>query len=419
MFNFENYLFALLVILIPVFIYFSFFYKKYPTKVNYYIIGFLCAIAIIISMSYPFNLATGHVYDMRTIPWLIAFLYGGRKMGLFATLVIFIYRARIGIDEGFLITIIAFSLSAVIVSLFIKKYERVELREKLKISVLLTLFSVSLIVIGLLSFIRKVSYTEIPMFITYFFVSNLLTIVLVVYIVETLMEKERNRVQIQQAERVKLIGEMAASVAHEIKNPLTIVMGFTQILKGDKNLTEKQHSSLQLIDSELNRAQKIIYDYLSLAKTNEKDFERLNCVEVIENVIDVTKYHAQISGVEIINQTNGNFIVRANRNELTQVFLNMIKNAVESIDGSGQVIVSTQQVGKYLQVTIIDNGKGMDEEDVNSLGTPYFTTKENGTGLGMMVCFKIIDSLKGEINVTSIKGEGTTFKITLPLADEE
>lgn len=416
MFSFENYLFALLAVLVPIFIYFSFFYKKYPTNANYLIFGLLCGLSIIISMSYPFELASGHVYDLRTIPWLIAFLYGGGRMGLFATALIFIYRSVIGIDEGLFITLVAYTISAITVTLYLGRFKIGELRKRIKISVFLTLHAVVLVIFGLLLFI-EISYSQLNVFISYFILSNLVTIILVVYIIETLQEKEKNKTRIQQSERVRLVGEMAASVAHEIKNPLTVVMGFTQILKSDSNLTERQRSSLELIDSELKRAEKIIYDYLSLAKTKEKDVEDIDIIDVIGNVVEVTRYHAQHNGVEIENNTHGSYFVKANKNELTQVFLNIMKNGIEACDEEkGYLELNSRILGKYIEINITDNGKGMSEEQICQLGTPYFSTKEDGTGLGMMVCFKIIDNLKGEIKVNSRLGKGTTFAITLPLS---
>jgi two-component system, sporulation sensor kinase B len=418
MLGFGNYLFALLVVLLPVFLYYAFFYSNFTAIKKQLLIGLLTSLSIILSMSYPLELAPGHIYDLRTIPWLLAFLYGGLNVGIMATTVIVSYRFIIGIDIGLLITISTYVITGFIVLTLLRKYKFSNMKQKLALSLFLTFINTTLILSVEFFFIKQFSPSVLPTFTTYFILSHLLTILIVVYIIETLREKEENKVMIQHSERAKLIGEMAASVAHEVKNPLTIVMGFTQILKGEKNLTEKQISSIELIHSELMRAEKIIYDYLSLAKSKANELDKIDVGDLVKNVAEVISSYAQINEVNILNKIQGTYYVSANRSELSQVFLNIMKNGIEAIEETGDLILDARKVGRNVEVTFTDTGKGMTNEEVGRLGTSFYTTKERGTGLGLMFCFKVIDSLNGKINVISIKDEGTSFSLVLPLLRE-
>ncbi|MDT8861386.1 HAMP domain-containing histidine kinase [Alkalihalobacillus sp. MEB130] len=415
MFSFDNYLFALLVVLVPVFVYYSFLYKKGSPQKNAITFGLLCCLSIFLSMTYPLELSGGQIYDLRTIPWLLAYLYGGINMGLVATAFIFLYRFIIGLDIGFIITLFAYSLSSITVYFFLQKYKMVELTEKLKISFLLTLLNTILVLIGLGYSYQHFDQTIVFDFVTYFLVSHLLTILIVIYIIETLQEKEQNKSKLLQAERVKIIGEMAASVAHEVRNPLTVVKGFIYIFKTEKNLTTSQISSLELMDTELQRAETIIHNYLSLAKSKTSDMEKIDVIELVQSVVCVMNSYALLKGITIVNNLEGSYYIKANRCEVNQVFLNIIKNGIESIDGKGHLILRASKKGNSVTISITDNGKGMTEEEVKRLGSPFYTTKDYGTGLGTMVCYKIVDNLQGEIKVKSSVNVGTTFSIFLPL----
>ncbi len=369
-------------------------------------------------MTYPLELSIGHIYDLRTIPWLLAFLYGGLNMGILATACVFIYRLIIGIDFGLFITLFAYSTSAITVLMYLKKYRNFNLKDKLRTSFILTFINTLLVLAGLSHPYRNLEFINLPMFLTYFIVSHLVTIVIMIFIIETLREAEQSKVKLQQAERIKVIGELAASVAHEVRNPLTVVKGFIHIFKNESNLTTSQISSLELMDSELQRAEKIIHNYLSLAKTNTTDLEKLDVIDLAKNVIGVTESYALLKGVTIINQFQGSYYVTANRSELSQVFLNIIKNGIESIDGKGTLTLSASKTKGYAQIDITDTGKGMSEEEIQRLGTPFYTTKDQGTGLGTMFCYKTIGHLQGEIKVKSKLNEGSTISILLPLCKD-
>lgn len=414
MFTFENYLFSLFVVLMPVFVYFAYLYKRDFFKEHSVVFGLLCCVAIVLTMSYPLELNTGYIFDFRTVPWLLAFFYGGLRMGIVATLVVFLYRFYIGVDEGFFLVLFTYSFTGVMAALLLNRFKKALLiKQRLFLSFVLTLLNTVLITAGMFLG-NNISNQIMPGFFTYFVLSHLVTILLVVFIIETLKEKEENKMALQQTEKIRLVGEMAASVAHEIRNPLTVVKGFLQMFKSEENLTENQRNKVELMDTELMRAEQIINDYLSLAKPEKKEFEQIDIREVLARTVNVIEPYATLNSAVIENEMGKPCFVYANRQDVGQIFLNVIKNGIESISQNGKVTIWTEQNGDESAIHIRDNGRGMTEEEINRLGTPFYTTKDQGTGLGTMVCYKLVDELNGRVKVKSEKGAGTLVSIYLP-----
>lgn len=222
---------------------------------------------------------------------------------------------------------------------------------------------------------------------------------------------------IQHAERIKLVGELAASVAHEIRNPLTTVKGFLQLFHKHKEIPKDSKFFIQLSLDELDRANNIISDYLSLGKSAETNVEEINLIQELQNIIDSVSSFALLHKVELTFQYDTEYLnINLNRGNIRQVLLNIIKNGIEASSSSSNGNVNVRITNKkYItSIEVTDNGVGMTPEEVGRLGLPFYSTKEKGTGLGMMVCYKIIDSMKGNIQVQSEKGKGTSFSIILP-----
>ncbi|UTI40320.1 ATP-binding protein [Niallia sp. RD1] len=411
MIRFDNYLFLLLLNVVPIFIYYYYFHKM-KTKNTVLFTSVYCSIILILAMSFPLEIAPGHIYDLRTIPWLVAFLYGGFPAGLLTTIVMAIYRYMIGYNEGLIVMLIIVLLTLPILYVAIKKYKQAEsYGKKIMIACLISLVPISIDLIATSFFTNKLTWT----FVIYLYLSHIVTLSIAVYLIESLSYQERKKEQMQQTERIRLIGEMAASVAHEIRNPLTVVKGYTHLLKEASNITEKQKDMLLLMSSELVRAEKIINDYLSLARTNEGTKEQINLGKLIKKVEELMSPYALLNNVKIYNQVQTECIIEAGQDEILQVFINIIKNAIEAIEGKGEVIVSEKTTENYVKINIADNGKGMTEEELNRLGTPFYSTKTQGTGIGTMVCFNIVHHLNGKIEMKSKMNKGTTCSVYLPI----
>jgi len=230
----------------------------------------------------------------------------------------------------------------------------------------------------------------------------------------------RNKMEelLRQSEKLTTVGQLAAGVAHEIRNPLTTLRGFLQ-LQQQTNRLNPRHIDLML--SELDRINLIVGEFLILAKPQASRFEVKDVRFVLGDVISLLDSQAHLCN--IIFDTR--FIPEAceiscEENQLKQVFINVLKNAIEAMPSGGMIGIGVERAaGGCIAVKIADEGIGIPEEMIPKLGDPFFTAKETGTGLGIMVSQRIIQSHQGTMEIQSKLGVGTTVIITLPPRDQE
>lgn len=217
------------------------------------------------------------------------------------------------------------------------------------------------------------------------------------------------------SEKLSVIGQLAAAVAHEIRNPLTSLKGFVQLMQITKKADDK-HLGIML--SEIERINLISGEMLILGKQQDILFGKEEVNDTIKQVIVLMEAQANLDNVKIdfAPSQEGPMFVNADQNQLKQVLINIIKNGVEAIDDHGFVKVVTAKTETQALIKVQDSGAGMDQERIDRLGEPFYSTKEKGTGLGLAVCKKIIERHQGEITYESEKGKGTTVTITLPLS---
>lgn len=235
---------------------------------------------------------------------------------------------------------------------------------------------------------------------------------------EDIFEHTKLQQELQRAEKMNAIGQLAASVAHEIRNPMTVVKGFLQIFLS-KEMTDEDHMYLKLMIEELNRAETIINDYLSLAKPDVGKLESIDGSEMTEQVMDLMSSYAMMSkNISMHTEIKDHVKIRGNKSELKQVLINILKNGIEAMADGGKLSMTLEKQGDFGVFIIKDTGIGMTAEELSRLGTAFYSLKERGTGMGLMVCYQIVERMKGQIKVSSIKGEGTTFEIMVPLLTE-
>lgn len=233
---------------------------------------------------------------------------------------------------------------------------------------------------------------------------------------EDIIEKSMVFRELQRAEKMNAIGQLAASVAHEIRNPMTVVKGFLQIFLAKDEMSEEERMYIRLMIEEMNRAETIINDYLSLAKPDLEKTESIDGKELAEKAMDLMNSYAKMSkNIIMLTPVLDQVTVRGNKNELHQVLINILKNGIEALKNGGELSLSLYTEGKYGVFEISDTGIGMTGEELQRLGTAFYSLKEKGTGMGLTVCYQIIDRMKGKIDVKSEKDVGTTFKIYVPL----
>jgi two-component system, NtrC family, sensor kinase len=228
--------------------------------------------------------------------------------------------------------------------------------------------------------------------------------------------QEDTRMQIMQSEKLASVGRLAAGVAHEINNPLTGVLTFAHFLKEKKNNESDQHD-IDVIIQETTRVSDIIRGLLDFARQSPPVKAMINVNDTIQQLLMLIKGQKEFRNITITEEYDIKLPqILADKNQLQQVFLNLVLNAGEAITGPGTITIRTSVDGKYILVKISDSGCGISEEDMYKIFDPFFTTKPvgKGTGLGLSVSYGIIQQHGGEIKCESKQNEGTTFRILLP-----
>lgn len=236
-------------------------------------------------------------------------------------------------------------------------------------------------------------------------------------VIRDVTEQIKIQEQLRKSDTLNVVGELAAGIAHEIRNPLTAMKGFIQLL--EHNLNGQYAMYFEVIKTELERIESIITEFLILAKPQAVQFQKVDIGKVIRHTVDLLTPQALMTNVQLIMEMDQNLpVVYAESNQLKQVFINIIKNAIEVMPKGGNVLIQSKVEKEYICIMISDEGTGIPEEKIKKLGEPFYTTKERGTGLGLMVSFKIIKEHNGKVEVKSSVGKGTTFYIYLPVKKE-
>jgi two-component system, sporulation sensor kinase B len=222
--------------------------------------------------------------------------------------------------------------------------------------------------------------------------------------------------QIQHSERLKTTGQLAAAVAHEIRNPLTVVKGFLQLYSHDSSVNDVQKEHFALMIDELNTAEQVISQFLTIAKPDNNKIvtELVDVKAVLQSVTDLLHSYGLLHNNRIELNVMGDCVISATNIEFKQLIINIIKNAIEASEANDIVLVNAVRKKQFVEIKVADNGRGMSEEEVASLGTPFYSLKSKGTGLGMMICFQIIEKYNGTIHFETSIGSGTVVTIRFP-----
>ncbi|BBH21717.1 hypothetical protein Back11_30620 [Paenibacillus baekrokdamisoli] len=230
-------------------------------------------------------------------------------------------------------------------------------------------------------------------------------------------ERKKEEEALIKAEKLFIAGQMAAGIAHEIRNPLTSLKGFTQFLKSK---TDNYHEYYDIMLTELDRINAIVQEFMALAKPQANHLKNHDLINIMQHVNTLLETQANLNNVQIRTQIDdGHPFVRCDENQLKQVFINILKNAIEAMPEGGEVMIEldTRQ-SDLVMIQITDQGIGIPKEQLGKLGGPFFTTKSSGTGLGLMVCHRIIQAHQGTMFITSELNKGTTVTIQLPVIQQ-
>ena len=230
-------------------------------------------------------------------------------------------------------------------------------------------------------------------------------------------DKLRMEEQLKKSDTLNVVGELAAGIAHEIRNPMTALKGFIQLLEA--SLNGEFSTYFQVISSELQRIETIITDFLILAKPQAVSYQIKQVNTIIANTLELLSAQASMLNIQFRTHFSNIPPIHCESNQLKQVLINLIKNAIEAMPAGGYIDITTELFfDNHILISIQDYGTGIPEAVLDKLGEPFYTTKEKGTGLGLMVTYKIIEEHTGWIEVASEEGKGSLFQIYLPISHE-
>jgi two-component system, sporulation sensor kinase A len=233
-------------------------------------------------------------------------------------------------------------------------------------------------------------------------------------IIKDISEWKKSQEMLQNSEKLSMAGQLAAGIAHEIRNPITAIKGFLQLINYSINDYQEYFS---IMSSEIQRIELILSELLILAKPQVSKLEQKEIKVLVNQVITLLDTQAILNNVEIVTDFQPEaFYMKCDENQLKQVFINFIKNAIEAMPNGGQLVIQIRKVNHdKLNVRLKDEGMGMSKETLSKLGQPFYTTKDKGTGLGYMISKKIIENHFGELSIISEPLKGTTIDVFLPI----
>jgi len=242
------------------------------------------------------------------------------------------------------------------------------------------------------------------------------------YLVETLQTTQD---ELLRAEKLTSLGQMAASIAHEINNPLAGVLVYTQLLSkkltGDTVKKDEALGYLSKMESEVSRCSRIIRNLLDFSRQTEPMLRLVDINQALEQALSLVGHQAQLHNIEVIRELGSLPKVMGDFDQLQQVFTNLTLNAIQAMPEGGKLTLRTSVVDSKIKVDVQDTGYGIPKENLSKLFTPFFTTKEKGkgVGLGLAVVHGIIERHKGRVKVQSEVGKGTTFTVYLEVYSDE
>ncbi|MBM7577994.1 PAS domain-containing sensor histidine kinase [Jeotgalibacillus terrae] len=217
-----------------------------------------------------------------------------------------------------------------------------------------------------------------------------------------------------RSEKLSVLGELAAGIAHEIRNPLTSLKGFTALLEEGETATNKK-TYISVIKSEIDRIEHTVNELMMLAKPKKAQLMPLKIEELVRSVCEFLKPEFTMKNIELsCNGHHPSAEVLCEGNQIKQVVMNVLKNAVEAMNRGGRIHISYRYEEKKMAIIVKDDGPGMPEEVLKKIDTPFYTTKPTGNGLGIPVCLNIMKLHHGEMNISSVPGAGTTVELVLP-----
>jgi signal transduction histidine kinase len=220
--------------------------------------------------------------------------------------------------------------------------------------------------------------------------------------------------QLEISSRLSSLGTLAAGLTHEIRNPLAVIQSKLELLPKKIDDREYLMDLQEILPRNIDRIVELINRMLSFARPEKKKIEKVKISKLVNEVIDLIDGEASRHNVKIEKQFNEALVLEGDYNRLSQVFLNLMLNAIQSMTNGGTLKIVTQDNHGWVEVSVIDTGVGITPENLDKVFDPFYTSRPTGVGLGLSISRTIVEEHGGKIIVASAEGQGTTFKVSLP-----
>lgn len=401
------------------FLCYNVYYRDKPRNYSASFITFTTGISLFLSMTFNREAMNGFFYDARYILMFFGLLFGGLQTGFVLLAEFFIYRLYQG-GEGVRTAMWTIMVSFPISVLLSQLYRKVEQRQ------LFFFFSAGLISVIptlLLYLTSPQALWSNPLFhLLYVPILNFAGVSMLFSLFQRAVNDKNLSIVYAQKEKLETIGQVAASLVHEVRNPLTAVKGFLTLIRKSSDNQEKVHRYIDICVSEMERAEYILSEYLSITKPSANRREQVHLNSILQITTDVMLPYATMNNVELELRNDGAPLkVIGNPEKIKQVLMNLIKNAIEACYDTKNALVTISLEAKDddALLSVRDNGIGMSKEQAERLGSVFYSTKTTGTGLGLAFSYQAVQELGGSIKVLSELRKGTEFVIRLPLIRPE
>ncbi|MBY8911186.1 HAMP domain-containing histidine kinase [Bacillus sp. YC2] len=421
----KDYLLHFSFILFPIFLYQVIWLSKpslHVPRANRLLVAAFAASSSLLCIVYPIQELHAVRYGLQLIPIVVCLLYAGTAAGLAAGAASVCFQLIFFEPSAlFFLSVLPFLM---MISIRLQtKWPFLSKQKKLLLALLIGCWEITLSTASVFTY----SATNILNFqnpytvyyeaaISVFF--QISALLLCIYLIESINENTSMQTRLIHSEKMAVVSELAASVAHEVRNPLTVVRGFIQLLFSGEHIQDKSSAGYQkLVLSELDRAQTIITNYLDMAKQDDYEKQIFDMSLLVKETGSLMESYANFKSVTVNVHSEPDLYVQGDVKKLKQALINLIKNSIEAVPAeNGRIEVSAQKHQQMIHIQITDNGIGMSDEELQQIGKPYYTLKTNGTGLGLTVTFSIIEHHEGSVLFTSGKRSGTTASVQLPAA---
>ncbi|OUQ86701.1 two-component sensor histidine kinase [Brevibacillus brevis] len=396
------------------FVFFNIYYRDKMRNYSRSFIAITSSACMFLAMTFAPSVTNGMVFDIRHVIIFFGLVYGGIEIALLLLIESLVYRYYLD-GEGTWVALLILTVNFVL-SLFLYRHYKASYRKTLYLFMTSAIFST--VALGTTYYFFPTYVTQYLVFYTIVIpIQNFFGLWLLMSLFSKCVSDKELFIRHAQNEKIQTMSHVAASLAHEVRNPLTAVKGFLKLIQESPENLVKVDQYIRISLDEVQRTEAILTEYLAISKPLKERHEIINLSEHLHAIREVMLPFANMHNVELTLQDFERPVtIKANPDEFKQVLVNFIKNAIEACSdiSDGKVSLDLLIERNKALLVIKDNGVGMDAGQISRLGTIYFSTKTTGTGLGLTYSYHVIHAIGGTVNVSSKPRVGTKFTIMLP-----